>query len=390
VQGAFVECRPSTGPCDPAENCTGSGVNCPADALSPSGTVCRASAGTCDVAETCDGSTAGCPADGFAPSSTTCRPSVGTCDVAENCTGSGAACPADGFEPTGTSCRAAAGVCDVAEVCTGLSGTCPADLTLPNGTPCDDTNTCTSPDTCQGGICTGTPLGNCTDHYLCYKSKRQSVFTPALNVRLVDQFEDIRVDVKQLKDICTPADKNGEGVIDAVTHVNSYSMKARTGTPRFVRRTNVRVDNQLIGSPFFIDVFKRDLLLVPSNKNLSGPTTPPTTNVDHYKCYKAKTSAGRPRFQAQNVTVVDQFTGPSGKQFTLKKLRQFCTPVDKNGEGITNPDAHLACYQAQGVRGQPRHVRRTGVNTNNQFGPLVMGTVRENMLCIPSTKTLTP
>jgi hypothetical protein len=35
-------------------------------------------------------------------------------------------------------------------------------------------------------------------------------------------------------------------------------------------------------------------------------------------------------------------------------------------------------------------VRRTGVNTNNQLGALVLSTVKESELCIPSTKTITP
>ena len=30
----------------------------------------------------------------------------------------------------------------------------------------------------------------------------------------------------------------------------------------------------------------------------------------------------------------------------------FCNPVDKNGEGIRNPDDHLACYRAL-PSGQP-------------------------------------
>ena len=48
-----------------------------------------------------------------------CRPSAGVCDVAENCTGSGGDCPADSFASSATVCRASAGVCDVAENCTG-------------------------------------------------------------------------------------------------------------------------------------------------------------------------------------------------------------------------------------------------------------------------------
>jgi hypothetical protein len=88
------------------------------------------------------------------------------------------------------------------------------------------------------------------------------------------------------------------------------------------------------------------------------------------------------------VSVSDQFTSP--KLLTLKKVRHLCTPVDKNGEGIKNVNVHLACYQAKPANGQPKHARQLGVNTNNQFGPLVLGTVNEGELCIPSTKTVGP
>ena len=132
--------------------------------------------------------------------------------------------------------------------------------------------------------------------------------------------------------------------------------------------------------------------MVPANKNLSGPTTPPDNNainVDHYKCYKVKISAGQPKFVPATVNVADQFNSPA-KTFTLKKIKHLCTPVDKNGEGIKNSDVHLACYQVKVGSGQPKHVRRTGVNTNGQLGSIVLSTLKESELCVPSLKTVGP
>jgi hypothetical protein len=420
VMGAFVECRAAAGPCDVAENCDGVGVDCPADALESSSVTCRPAAGTCDVAENCTGSSPSCPADALEPSSVECRASGGLCDLTENCTGSSAACPADAkstaecraavgacdvaescdgvnndcpadaLAGAGTECRAATGVCDVAEVCDGLSGTCPPDLILPDGTSCSDNNMCTGPDTCQSGECVGVSQPqNCADHYLCYKTKGGS-FSTVSNVHLVDQFEDINADVKKVKTLCPPADKNGEGIIDSVTHLQAYQFRAVSGTPSFIRRTHVQIDNQL--GTYFVDAYKRDLLLVPTNKSLVGPTTPPDNGaigVDHYKCYKAKTTPGTPKFPKTTVQIADQFTSPA-KSIVLKKIKHLCTPVDKNGEGIKNPDAHLVCYQAKTAKGQPKHVRQTGVNTANQFGSLVVGTSKESEFCVPSLKTVTP
>src|SRR5581483_12423826 len=178
---ATTTCRAAAGPCDVAENCTGSSGTCPGDVLAPSTVTCRASAGTCDVAENCSGTSAACPPDNFLPSTAICRPAAGECDVAENCTGSGATCPADQKQPNGTFCtddgnpctadrcdgssaacqhpagnngavcRAAAGPCDVAEHCDGASTSCPADTLAPPTTVCRPVNgACDSAENCTG------------------------------------------------------------------------------------------------------------------------------------------------------------------------------------------------------------------------------------------------
>src|SRR5262249_36161453 len=157
-----------------------------------------------------------------------------------------------------------------------------------------------------------------------------------------------------------------------------------SGTPAFTRRTGVRIDDQF--GTLFVDAYQRDLLLVPADKSLGGPATPPDNdaiNVDHYECYKVKTSAGHPRFTRTTLDVGDQFTSPA-KAITLAKIKHLRTPVDTNGEGIKNPNGHLACYQAKPASGAPRHARRTGVSTADQFGTLVLGTIKESELCVPS------
>ena len=59
-------------------------------------------------------------------------------------------------------------------------------------------------------------------------------------------------------------------------------------------------------------------------------------------------------------------------------------------QATKSPTIHLACYLAKPAAGQPRHTPVTGVNTNNEFGSLVFGTIKESELCIPSIKTLGP
>jgi hypothetical protein len=383
VLGAFVACRPSAGDCDVPENCDGVNAACPADAFQPATVECRASGGLCDLAENCTGTSATCPAD--AKSTAECRAAAGTCDVAESCDGVANTCPADVLASFGAVCRPASGTCDVQEVCTGLVATCPADVLLPDGTPCNDGSACTGPDQCTAGACSGeVNADSCADDFLCYKVKAPPV--APMTVSLADQFETGTATVKKLRHLCTPGDKNAEGVFDTTTHLVSYQIKPDV---RHVRRTNILVENQ-IGS-LRLDTTKTDLLLVPSNKNLTADPPAPNIsliNVDHYKCYKVKVTPGTPRLaKGITVSVEDQFNNPA-KVFTLKKPKHLCNPVDKNGEGIKNPDAHLLCYGVKGVSGQPKHVRQSGVHINNQIGVSIFGTTKEAELCIPSIKTL--
>jgi hypothetical protein len=227
--------------CDVAENCTGSGANCPADGFQPSSTQCRASAGVCDVAENCTGSGAACPADAFAPSSQVCRPSADLCDATENCTGSGAACPADGPKPAGTVCRPAANDCDIVEQCNGSSFSCPADAVDPDGTPCTDGTSCTTGDLCQSGQCVGTTdLDLCMDDFTCYSAKPTTFFTRIQNIALEDEWEIGNFYLSSIRHLCNPTNKNNEGLLDPDTHIETYQAKHSPGSPRHQRRNWVR------------------------------------------------------------------------------------------------------------------------------------------------------
>jgi hypothetical protein len=185
-----------------------------------------------------------------------------------------------------------------------------------------------------------------------------------------------------VKHLCTPADKNAEGVIDSTTHEMSYQIKSSF---RHVRHTNVAVTNQF--GTLHVDTLKADLLLDPSNKNLSTQPTAPDNNaigVDHYKCYKIRITPGTPAFpKGTTASVGDQFTSPA-KTLALKKPKHLCNPVSKNGETVKNANARLLCYLAKPAPGQPKHVRRSGVQTNDQFRPEILQTIKEAEFCVPS------
>jgi Concanavalin A-like lectin/glucanases superfamily len=95
--------------------------------------------------------------------------------------------------------------------------------------------------------------------------------------------------------------------------------------------------------------------------------------VDHFKCYEAK---GEP----VNVTVTLQDQFGVEPQVLVGTPKLFCNPVDKNGEGIANPAAHLTCYE---IKGEDKELV---VSMRNQFGEQVLKVEKSELLCVPSEK----
>ena len=226
------------------------------------------------------------------------------------------------------------------------------------------------------------------DNFLCYKgkgAKDEPKLPKDLTANLADQFETADYSVKGPRGICTPADKDGGGIVDPVIHLVPYKIKS-TGA-KHSRQISIRAFN-MIGD-FIYDTIKEDRLLVPTTKDPDGnPVVPPLAedhNVDHYKCYKVKVSKTGPKFpKGIQVTVADQFDG-SARVFDIKKPKLLCTPVDKNSEGIKNSDGHAVCYQAKPAKGQAAHSSRV-VFAANQFIEHRIETKKEELLCVPSLK----
>jgi hypothetical protein len=223
------------------------------------------------------------------------------------------------------------------------------------------------------------------DHYMCYRSRvtpGTPKFTRVKNVALTDQFGSGEVDVKKPVAICPPADKNGEGVNDPVTHLESYAIGRSKGQPRDAKQFGLQVEDQF--GTLTVDTRRADRLLVPTGKALDAPADPPAGTVDHYKCYTLRITHGTPGFTKTQVTVVDQF---ENRVYDVLRPHRLCTPADKNGEGVNDLTSHLMCYRVKRAVGQPIHQKVKGhINTNNQFGAGRLDTVREDDLCVPAYK----
>jgi len=101
---------------------------------------------------------------------------------------------------------------------------------------------------------------------------------------------------------------------------------------------------------------------------------------DHYQGYEAKTTVGTPEFSKVTVTLEDQF---EKEIYEVIKTIRFFTPVDKNGEGIVDPNTHLKGYMINGF-----HTPVNGIVVSNQFGELLVNTIKVERLLVPTLKDL--
>jgi hypothetical protein len=103
---------------------------------------------------------------------------------------------------------------------------------------------------------------------------------------------------------------------------------------------------------------------------------------DHYLCYGARDD--RPRQDPPDVTLRDQFYTA---QYDVKPASLFCTPADKNEEGIVDDVTHLKRYPIERLgSGSPPEIE---VLVKNQFGDLRIRVKRESDLMVPTAKSLT-
>ena len=98
------------------------------------------------------------------------------------------------------------------------------------------------------------------DHYKCYVASGAPV---DVGVALVDQFQGRTTLVLEPKLFCAPAEKNGEVMIDPVTHLTCYDTNPISGGPG-----PIPILNQFIPAADQLELLQADTLCVPSTKQL--------------------------------------------------------------------------------------------------------------------------
>jgi uncharacterized repeat protein (TIGR01451 family) len=222
------------------------------------------------------------------------------------------------------------------------------------------------------------------DHFKCYKTKQIGTKFDPRRVVLTDQFNTERVNVVRPEAFCAPVDKDGSGINDPSAHLACYKIRDVRGDefPKFQKR-RVEVTDQFGTHTLLLK--KTRSLCLPSSKAPVGevPGSPPT-GLDHFKCYKTKQIGTK--FDPRQVVLTDQF---NMERVNVVRPEAFCAPVDKDGSGINDPSAHLACYKIRDVRGDefPKF-RKRRVEAADQFGTHTLLLKKTRTLCLPSSKTV--
>jgi Concanavalin A-like lectin/glucanases superfamily len=170
-------------------------------------------------------------------------------------------------------------------------------------------------------------------------------------------------------------------------YVNGVAQPGTTGGAcTFINQNNIpfRIGKRIgavEGERFFhglideVDVFNRALsaseIQAIYTAGGAGKCKPPT--LDHFQCYEAKGEGPK-----VYVDLEDQFGAATT---SVGKPEFFCNPVDKNGEGITNPAIYLTCYNINGESA------KQNVSVENQFGRQTLDLRKPGLLCVPSNKT---
>ena len=207
------------------------------------------------------------------------------------------------------------------------------------------------------------------EHFNVYRA--QGPDGPA--VTMADQFGTQATDLGLASLFMVPVDKNGEGLFDPFTHLTCYDI-LESAVPAFAAAT---VTNQFVTDQL-LEVGDPRELCVPTEKLIA----PGPIDGDHYRCWEATDPSGTSL--GIGVDLVDQFQGfPT----SVEEPFRLCNPVDKNGEGIVDPDMHLVCYTLQPEGGSLGFQ----VPIANQFHPLANLDVDQPFaLCAPSTKLPEP
>jgi len=219
------------------------------------------------------------------------------------------------------------------------------------------------------------------DHFQCYRTVKRNArlarmpFVPRTAL-LADQFGTTTTAVQEPESVCTVVDKNGEGIHEPSARLMCYLIRDARAQKRVGRQT-VMVHNQFGDQS--LTTTRAQTLCLPAGQD----GAPLAARLDHFKCYAAGTTERTPPFRPRRVQLADQF---ETRTALLTGIASVCNPVDKNGEGIEDPNTLLTCYRLQGLD----RAKHFDVTLENQFAEDSFKVAGATVLCVPGNRVGAP
>jgi hypothetical protein len=236
------------------------------------------------------------------------------------------------------------------------------------------------------------------DAFQCYRARASSrpSLLGAAQLNLSDTFGDRVERAGRVREFCAPVDVDGLGITEPDANLSCHELMG-PGFGELLRRRqrgaqlqprwepfDVVVDNEF-GAAQYLTVREPEQLCVASTVERRdarvAPADPSGLPLDHFQCYGVEPSGGVPSFDPFEVSLSDFFGDATRRVGDPTKL---CAPVDVDGQGVINSDAHLACYEVEDLDRRLRR-QRTRVLVSNLFGEEQRMTVRgAKTVCVPS------
>lgn len=108
--------------------------------------------------------------------------------------------------------------------------------------------------------------------------------------------------------------------------------------------------------------------------------------VNPFVCYKTRGSRGFPKFAgAARVSLADDLE--SG-EFDLKAQFELCVPAAVNDLEVLDADIRRIAYKIRPSKGEPKHVKQTGLLVQDAFGVHAFDTKKAEMVLAPAHLSL--
>jgi hypothetical protein len=223
--------------------------------------------------------------------------------------------------------------------------------------------------------------GDVQGPFKCYSSEPKGTPPDPIPVTVTDLFTGavVNVDVLRPFDLCTPVNKDREGVPDPVSNLECYEIQGDDPP-----NVNVTVSTQF--GTYDLGLINAKTLCVPAVTERGGGTLPEAQEVlSQFICYLTSSDAGA----EVEALLEDDF---EAKQTRVKGAPfMVCNAAAQTGEPNDIPEDHLACYQLSDAQGEPQFPGDVE-NVTDQFNPTGadLDIVRSRLLCERAKVVLRP